>query len=915
MARLNLPASLDRKLFQPGIMAEKSVAFSSAEPTQRRIVSSLNPADRDDDARCDGFGWISMLAPNAHTFRNVYPSQQRKSWLTSAAIACAAAASLSIASGTSATADNIDWVGSGSWFNDNNWRTNPDNDKIVPDENDTAYVSQTGPIVDAAGAVSRDLVVSGPSGSLTVIAGGTLTTANEAKIGANLHNVGIVTVTGQGAAWNISGDVKIGELDGTGTVLVSNGGKVSSEGTVYLGAAHTDSSVTVTGKGSEWYSADDFLVGLQRGTLVVSDGGSVRLATGRSLRLESASGEAEIFVGARSTNPAVAIVPGSIKADKVEFGGSSLNSLNFNHTDNTRSYEFNPVLSGNGILNFYNGATVLTADSSGFTGPTNVLERGTLIVKGSLAGSDVQVSGVLGGNGKVKSATINAGGRIEPGNSIGTVHVGGNFAMAPGSVYRAEINGNASDLIDVGGTASIHSETIEIVRDKDSASPLLPGARYTLITAAGGLTVGNPQRVIADFPFLSLTLSNDANNGYLTLSRSAEAFASVAGSANEKAVANVLDAAGTSNPLWQQLVGAGEAQARAAFTSLAGGAFHAGTAAVLSTQSHQLRDAVIGRVQQGFGDGATIALAPDSYAPAYASEPRNAYARLPFARAVLPASGPIENRVFSAWAQGLGSWGKLSGGGQAAGIDQSSGGLISGADVTFNGTWRVGLAGGYSHSLFRSRDVAASGSSDNYHVSLYGGGQLGAWGLRGGASFSWHEIVSSRQVVAVNLVNNLRSEYSATTGQVFGEIGRSIAIGAGAVLEPFANVAYVHVDGGSFNETGGAAAVAGSTKFDTTYTTLGTRGAVALTQALTARGALGWRHALGDLTPVAALAFRSGGSPFTLAGSPIARDAFVTEAALDIAVSPNATLGVAYSGQLADNAYDHTAKGNFTWRF
>jgi hypothetical protein len=39
-----------------------------------------------------------------------------------------------------------------------------------------------------------------------------------------------------------------------------------------------------------------------------------------------------------------------------------------------------------------------------------------------------------------------------------------------------------------------------------------------------------------------------------------------------------------------------------------------------------------------------------------------------------------------------------------------------------------------------------------------------------------------------------------------------------------------------------------------------------------------WRHALGDITPVAALAFQSGGAAFTLAGSPIARDALVAEA-------------------------------------
>jgi len=78
---------------------------------------------------------------------------------------------------------------------------------------------------------------------------------------------------------------------------------------------------------------------------------------------------------------------------------------------------------------------------------------------------------------------------------------------------------------------------------------------------------------------------------------------------------------------------------------------------------------------------------------------------------------------------------------------------------------------------------------------------------------------------------------------------------------------------------------------------------------------LGRRHALGDITPVAALAFQAGSPAFTLAGSPIARDALVTEAGLDLAVSANIFLGFSWSGQFADRSYNNTVKGNFGWRF
>ena len=838
-------------------------------------------------------------------------SRHRRSRLTSAAMVCVAVVPLSITSAITTRADNMDWIGSGSWFDSNNWRTNPDQEKVVPDDNDTAYITKAGPAVGAAGAVSRDIVVAGPNGSVTVTAGGALTTVDDAKIGTGANNVGAVTVTGPGALWNVE-TANIGHGGGVGTVLLGNGGKVLS-GEVLLGDSSATSSIAVIGNGSEWSASGDIFVGIQRGTLTVSDGGILKLSSGRGLKLESATGDAALFVGARSTNPGEALAPGTINADRIEFNGSPQNSLNFNHTDTSRRYEFASVLSGNGILNIYGGATVLTANSPGFTGPTNVREKGTLIVKGSLSGSDVAVWGVLGGNGVVKSVTVNAGGKVEPGNSVGTIHVAGNFRMTQGSTYRAEINGNASDLIAVDGTASILSEAIEVIRDKASATPILPGKRYTLISAAGGLTVGAPQQVIADFPFLNVTLSNDASNGYLTLSRNAATFAGLASTANEIVVANVLDAAGAANPLWQQLVGADEAQARQAFSSLAGGAFHASTATMLSAQSVRLRDAVIGRLRVGLGDEIAIVPALSDSALGYAADPRGAYAAAPFTKAMPSGMRRADDGVVSVWAQALGNWGRLDGGGNAAGVDHSASGLVSGADITFDGTWRVGLAGGYSHSQFRSVNATAAG--DSYHVSLYGGGQIGAWGLRGGASFSWHDIVSTRQAVAVSLVNNLRGDYTATTGQVFGEIGHSIAIGTGALLEPFANIAYVSVDDGRFSESGGAAAVTGSTKLETTYTTLGMRGTAALTQALTVRGTLGWRHALGAAVPVAALAFSAGGSSFTLTGVPIARGAFVTEVGLDLAVTLNATIGVGYSGQFANGAYDHTAKGRLIWQF
>jgi outer membrane autotransporter protein len=84
---------------------------------------------------------------------------------------------------------------------------------------------------------------------------------------------------------------------------------------------------------------------------------------------------------------------------------------------------------------------------------------------------------------------------------------------------------------------------------------------------------------------------------------------------------------------------------------------------------------------------------------------------------------------------------------------------------------------------------------------------------------------------------------------------------------------------------------------------------------LTPRASLAWQHAFGTVTPAASLAFQSASAAFSIAGVPLARDAALAEAGLDLQITAQAKVGIYYAGQLANSARDNAVKGNFSWRF
>ena len=139
-----------------------------------------------------------------------------------------------------------------------------------------------------------------------------------------------------------------------------------------------------------------------------------------------------------------------------------------------------------------------------------------------------------------------------------------------------------------------------------------------------------------------------------------------------------------------------------------------------------------------------------------------------------------------------------------------------------------------------------------------------------------------------------------------------------ADLEPFVGAAGIRIAQGGFTETGGATALTGRAgDHDLGTTTVGLRTEARLTSnfPLKLQGLLAWRHAYGETAPTESVAFGATSQTFTVSGVPIDREALVMEAGLGFAVSPAATLSLAYGGQIGERAQDHGVKGNFRYEF
>ena len=681
-------------------------------------------------------------------------------------------------------------------------------------------------------------------------------TANDGTIEAFGTNGRAINATGDANVTNGTGTIQANAdggvaISATSTANVDNSGRIEAMGTggvaivALAGTAtvHNLTGGTITGGGEGIGAAtldvtNAFGATINGGTNGVSGSGIVRnagtiaggtrsisfIGTGpNTLILQTGSvlnGNAAGSTGAGAINNLILQGSGTANNDFTNF-----NSLNMGASDSVW------VLNGNSKV----GAATISGNLEvGDSGHTSALLAGTVTLN-----SD----GLLAGQGTIVGSVNVNGGVVAPGpltgTAVGTLHAAGDVTFGGNSTFRVNANaaGQASKL-EVGGVATLSGGRVQVLAQSGTYAP---STAYTILTATSGLASTTFNGVTSNLAFLTPSLSYTANNVTLTLvtngggggdpgggdtgggtggggttgggtASSGFGFAKVALTRNQRAVATALDRGPVSNPLIIAVLNQTVAGARQAFDALSGEVF----GSVHNTQSQEAqfaRSAMLGRMRQssyagipgdlgalGFG-GPQLAYASDNANAAYAT------------KAAPGARGPSRDLTF--WAQGLGGWGHADSDGNAASLRSRFGGFLSGVDARFGETLRAGFVAGYMRSDLNVDARASSAGIDSVQLGAYASGSVGAFNVRGGGSYSLDSIDTSRATVFPGFADKASARFHGNVGQVFGEVGYGMAFGSVAV-EPLAGLAYVHVRDGSFLESGGVAALSGSSANENT---------------------------------------------------------------------------------------------------
>ena len=353
----------------------------------------------------------------------------------------------------------------------------------------------------------------GGTGNFNVSSGGTVVVAYpvDVYLGLRAGSTGTLTVTGMFSVWDGSGagDLYVGGspfiAGGTGTVNVLAGGTLLGQGAIYLGrdnASGGTGTLNISGTGSNvtlTTASDALFVGYTgTGALNISNGGQLTNDGYAYVGHQPGSSGTVIIDGAGSVwtsfGPATVIGGNDGNAAGGTGGVTVRNGGTFNTFDALLGNDLDGV--SKGTVNVTGAGSTWNANSIfvGYagTGTLNITNGGTVNTNGSLSIAECFCStGTLNVSGR---STLAIGGNLLIGNSgTGTMTVSGaGTAVTTGGDLSAGVSGTATLTIRDGASVAINGGgTSFIAQNNGSSGTITVTGAGSLLTVAGDMAI-NP---------------------------------------------------------------------------------------------------------------------------------------------------------------------------------------------------------------------------------------------------------------------------------------------------------------------------------------------------------------------------------------------------------------------------------------
>lgn len=379
-----------------------------------------------------------------------------------------------------------------------------------------ASSSFTGGVTVNSGVLSFSSQANTGNGNL-----GSLASAKTVTLGGGtLSYTGSPTISSNNLAFNVSANSTLevtnsaatlrsgGTLSGAGQLTINGPGVVAlgqnaanaTYGNGFTGDIVVSNGATLSLRNPNSMGSD--AGGIAAGTTTIQNGGTLMLdpfsQTNVSFNAETIAfqGNSTLTNRLNGQTSLTTAITGAVSTA----GTVTVNTRDDGANSNPVSLELSGAITGNGGVNFGStggraGTYIVSNNSNGYLGATNV-KSGNLVVSGNISTSSlttVESGATLSGSGTVGALSVLDGGTLAPGNSPGTLTVGGTLSLENSSILSFELNptnftvgGGINDLI-TGATHLTLDGLLNITASTGSFTGVTSGV-WRLFNYTGSLT-------------------------------------------------------------------------------------------------------------------------------------------------------------------------------------------------------------------------------------------------------------------------------------------------------------------------------------------------------------------------------------------------------------------------------------------